>query len=89
MLFNQKMRHTALRNVQKKVRSSGPQMRRFEDAVNSPTLMEDLLKAEKNTNGAEAHRIKNQFLPILRTCHAATPFGSSERYTVLGRCRPC
>ena len=38
-----------------------------------------------NPRGATAKRLVGQFLPLLRSCHAAVPFSTSERYAVMGK----
>ena len=87
LLFNQKMRHTALRAVRSKIRSNPGLLRKFEEAINDPGLQPKLERALANTAGGEAQKLLTQFLPVLRTCHAAVPFSTSERYSVLGKMR--
>ena len=41
-----------------------------------------ILRADVLLAGPEAHALLAKFLPVLRTCHAAVPFSSSERYAV-------
>ena len=53
--------------------------------MNSRTLDKDLAEAHANARGAKAQRIVGQFLPLLRSCHAAVPFSTSERYAVIGK----
>ena len=83
LLFNQKFRHTALRSVRDSIYSNPNQMKAFETAINTPNLEEDLTKAEANPHGKEAQHLVHTFMSLLRTCHAAVPFSTSERYAVM------
>ena len=85
VLFNQKFRHTALRTVSDSVYSNPEKLKAFEKAMNSRTLDTDLAEAHANPRGATAQRLVGQFLPLLRSCHAAVPFSTSERYAVMGK----
>ena len=85
VLFNQKFRHTALRTVSDSVYSNPEELKAFEKAMNSRTLVKDLAEAHANPRGATAQRLVGQFLPLLRSCHAAVPFSTSERYAVMGK----
>ena len=85
VLFNQKFRHTALRTVSDSVYSNPEKLKAFEKAMNSRTLDKDLAEAHANPRGATAQRLVGQFLPLLRSCHAAVPFSTSERYAVMGK----
>ena len=60
-------------------------MKAFETAINTPYLEEDLKKVEGNPQGEEARHLVHTFMPLLRTCHAALPFSTSERYAVMGK----
>ena len=85
VLFNQKFRHTALRTVSDSVYSNPEKLKAFEKAMNSRTLDKHLAEAHANPRGATAQRLVGQFLPLLRSCHAAVPFSTSERYAVMGK----
>ena len=85
VLFNQKFRHTALRTVSDYVYSNPEKLKAFEKAMTSRTLDKDLAEAHANPRGAIAQRLVGQFLPLLRTCHAAVPFSTSEQYAVMGK----
>lgn len=39
----------------------------------------------KNPRGSKAREVLGKVLPVLRTCHAAVPFSTSERYSVMGK----
>ena len=73
VLFNQKFRHTALRTVPDSVYSNPEKLKAFEKAMNSRTLGTDLAEAHAHPRGATAQRLVGQFLPLLRSCHAAYP----------------
>ena len=60
-------------------------MNAFETAINTPTLEEDLKKAEANPQGKEARHLVQTFMPLFWTCHAAVPFSTSERYAVMAK----
>ena len=60
-------------------------MKAFETAINTPNLEEDLENAEANPQGKEARHLVHTFMPLFRTCHAAVPFNTSERYAVMGK----
>ena len=49
------------------------------------TLDKDLAEAHANPRGATAQRFVGEFLPLLRSCHAAVPFSTSQRYVVMGK----
>ena len=85
LLFNQKFRHTALRSVRDAIYANPNGMKAFETAINTPNLEEDLKKAEANPQGKEARHLVHTFMPLFRTCHAAVPFSTSERYAVMGK----
>ena len=85
LLFNQKFRHTALRSVTDAIYANPNRMKAFETAINTPNLEEDLKKAEANPQGKEARHLVHTFRPLFRTCHAAVPFSTSERYAVMGK----
>jgi hypothetical protein len=59
----------------------------FERAVNMPNIHADLDEASRNPSGATARRLLADFLPVLRSCHAAVPFSTSERFAVRGKLR--
>ena len=85
LLFNQKFRHTALRSISDAIYANPNRMKAFETAINTPNLEEDLKKAEANPQGKEARHLVHTFMPLFRTCHAAVPFNTSERYAVMGK----
>ena len=85
VLFNPKLRHTALRTVSDSVYSNPENIKAFEKAMNSWTLGKDLAEAHANPRGVTAQRLVGQFLPLLRSCHAAVPFSTSERYAVMSK----
>ena len=85
LLFNQKIRHTALRSVRDAIYANPNRMKAFETAINTPNLEEDLKKAEANPQGKEARHLVHTFMPLFRTCHAAVPLSTSERYAVMGK----
>ena len=85
LLFNQKFRHTTLRSVRDSIYANPKRMKAFATAINTPNLEEDLKKAEANPQGKEARHVVHTFMPLLRTCHAAVPFSTSERYAVMGK----
>ena len=60
-------------------------MKAFETAINTPNPEEDSEKAEANPQGKEARHLVHTFMPLFRTCHAAVPFSTSERYAVMGK----
>ena len=76
LLFNQKLRHTALRSVRDAIYANPNRMKAFETAINTPNLEEDLKKAEANPQGKEARHLVHTFMPLLGTCHAAVPFSA-------------
>ena len=85
LLFNQKLRHTALQSVGDAVYANPNRMKAFETAINTPNLEEDLKKAEANPQGKEPRHLVHTFMPLFQTCHAAVPFSTSERYAVMGK----
>ena len=85
LLFNQKFRHTALRSVRDAIYADPNGIKAFETAINTPNLEEDLKKVEANPQGKEARHLVHTFMPLLRTCHAAVPFSTSERYAMMGK----
>ena len=85
LLFNQKFRRTALRSVRNAIYANPNQMKAFETAIDMPNLEEDLKTAEANPHGKEARHLVHTFMPLLRTCPAAVPFSTSERYAVTGK----
>ena len=85
LLFNQKIRHVALRAIRQKLRAAPSLLAKFEELINSPNLDERLREAEKNPNGRNAQKLVMEFLPLLRSCHGRVPFSSSERFAFLGK----
>ena len=85
VLFNQKFQHTSLRTVFDSQYSNPEKLKPFEKAINSRTLDKDLAEAHANPRGATSQRLDGQFLPLLRSCHAAVPFSTSERYALMGK----
>ena len=55
--------------------------------MNDPGLQQKLKVALENPAGSEAQKLLTQLLPVLCACHAAVPFNTSERYSVLGKMR--
>jgi hypothetical protein len=87
LLFNQKIRHAGLRSVHDKIKTNTRMLAAFERAVNMPNIHADLDEASRNPSGATARRLLADFLPVLRSCHAAVPFSTSERFAVRGKLR--
>ena len=58
-------------------------MKAFDTAINTPNLEEDLKKAVANPQAKEARHLVDTVMPLLRICHAAVPFSTSERSAVM------
>ena len=85
VLFNQKIRHTASQSVSEAIYANPGRMKAFETAIAMPHLKGDLKKAGTNPKGKEARHLVHTFIPLLRTCHAAVPFNTAQRYAVMGK----
>jgi len=87
LVFNQTIRHNALRAVARSVTGAPPQRRVLENLLNQGDPSEVLRIAAAIPDGPEATKLIRELQPLLRSCHARVPFSSSERFTHLGKIR--
>jgi len=87
LVFNQTIRHNALRAVARSISGAPPHRRVPENLLNQGDPSEFLRTAAANPDGPEATKLIRELQPLLRSCHARVPFSSLERCTHLGKIR--
>lgn len=85
LLFNQLQRHTALRKIAAKVKSTPEAIQSFYDATEVPGFDQSLKNAFAHPESRDTEKLLRRFLPIIQTSGQPVPFSAAQRQQTLPR----